>query len=61
VHRLQAECWTPYESCYTEGASLCRAFAEREPDGFRRLLTEPLTTSDLSAREPSGRNLPRAG
>jgi hypothetical protein len=39
--------WRPYESCYPEGLRLCRSYVAREPDGFRRLLTEQLTTSDL--------------
>ena len=50
VQRMRNEPWPPYESCYPEGRALCRAFCEREPDGFRRLLTEPLTTEDVSER-----------
>jgi hypothetical protein len=47
VDALLAHPWRPYTSCYPEGLRLCRAFAAREPDGFRRLLAEPLTTADL--------------
>jgi hypothetical protein len=47
VDGLLARPWRPYESCYPEGHKLCRAFAQRQPDGFRRLLAEPLTTADL--------------
>jgi energy-coupling factor transporter ATP-binding protein EcfA2 len=47
VQRLRSEPWTPYESCYPEGLAVCRAFCEREPDGYRRLLTGPLTTEDV--------------
>jgi hypothetical protein len=42
--------WRPYDCCYTEGVALCRAFSEREPDGFARLLREPLTAWDVSSR-----------
>jgi hypothetical protein len=47
VRLLLARSWAPYESCYPEGLRLVRAFVDRERDGFRRLLTEQLTTSDL--------------
>jgi hypothetical protein len=47
VNGLVTRSWRPYASCYPEGLKLCRAFAGREPDGFRRLLTEPLTPADL--------------
>jgi hypothetical protein len=47
VNGLVTRSWRPYVSCYPEGLELCRTFARREPDGFRRLLTEPLTTADL--------------
>jgi hypothetical protein len=46
--------WPPYVCCYTEGLELCRAFAERESGGFRRLLTEPLTTADLVSKPTIG-------
>ena len=36
-----------YISAYTDGRRLCRAFAERDPGNFTRLLTEQLTTADL--------------
>jgi hypothetical protein len=47
VDALVKRPWRPYESCYPEGLKLCRAFAAREHDGFRRLLAEPLTPADL--------------
>ena len=47
IDHLLTRSWPPYESCYPEGLRLCRAFAARQPNGFRRLLTEPLTTADL--------------
>jgi hypothetical protein len=48
VSVIERSAWRPYESCYPEGLALCRAFAERSRDGFRRLLTEQVTTSDLA-------------
>ena len=36
-----------YIPAYPEGQRLCRAFAERAPGNFTRLLTEQLTTVDL--------------
>ncbi len=33
--------------CYTEGLTLCREFAGRDPARFKRLLTEQLTPADL--------------
>jgi len=36
-----------YVSAYPDGARLCRAFVAREPNGFRRLLSEQLTPADL--------------
>ncbi len=36
-----------YSPAYTHGRRLCRAFIDRTPDGFRRLLTEQLTVSSL--------------
>lgn len=35
--------WPPYESCYTEGLRLCRAFVGGDPRQFNRLLREQLT------------------
>lgn len=35
--------WRPYESCYTEGLRLCRAFVGGDPRQFDRLLREQLT------------------
>jgi hypothetical protein len=40
-----------YATVYTAGRRLCRAFLEREPRGFRRLLTEQLTVSSLHPEE----------
>ena len=39
--------WSVYVPTYSYGYHLARAFAERHADGFRRLLTEQLTTDDL--------------
>jgi hypothetical protein len=50
VRDMLADPWPPYDCCYTEGMALCRAFCDREPDGFGRLLSEPLTTGDVSGR-----------
>ncbi len=36
-----------YVTAYTDGWRLCRSFANRRRDGFRRLLTEQLTVSSL--------------
>lgn len=38
--------WT-YITAYTDGRRLCRSFMDRDPDGFRRLLTEQLTVTSL--------------
>lgn len=48
VSVIEQSPWPPYESCYPEGLALCRAFAERTPDGFRRLLSEHVTTADIA-------------
>jgi hypothetical protein len=54
VHDMLEDPWPPYDSCYTEGHALVRAYAAREPDGFRRLLFEPLTTADLVLEQRIG-------
>jgi hypothetical protein len=36
-----------YVTSYTDGRRLCRSFIDRSRDGFRRLLTEQLTVSQL--------------
>ncbi|HWC70201.1 MAG TPA: hypothetical protein VG993_03465, partial [Actinomycetota bacterium] len=36
-----------YVPAYPEGRRLCRAFADRAPGNFTRLLTEQLTPADL--------------
>lgn len=36
-----------YITAYTDGRRLCRSFMDRDPDGFRSLLTEQLTVSSL--------------
>lgn len=41
------ETWRGYIPAYMEGRRLCRAFIDREPGNFTRLLTEQLTTEDL--------------
>jgi hypothetical protein len=41
--------WGVYVPTYTYGYRLARAFAAQGDDGFRRLLTEQLTTADLLA------------
>ncbi len=38
--------WT-YVTAYSDGKRICRSFMDRNPDGFRRLLTEQLTVSSL--------------
>jgi len=48
VSVIERSAWRPYESCYPDGLALCRAFSERAPDGFRRLLTEQVTRPDLA-------------
>jgi hypothetical protein len=50
VRDMLEDPWPPYDCCYTEGLALCRAFCEGEPGGFRRLLSEPVTTEDVSQR-----------
>jgi hypothetical protein len=47
VSVIEGSSWPPYESCYPEGLAACRAYVKRTPDGFRRLLTEQVTTADL--------------
>jgi hypothetical protein len=47
VSVIEQSAWPPYESCYAEGLVLSRGFAERKPDGFRRLLSEQRTTADV--------------
>ncbi len=39
--------WGIYVPTYSRGYDLARAYAAGRPDGFRSLLTEQLTTSDL--------------
>jgi hypothetical protein len=41
--------WRAYISCYTSGYGLCKRWVDGDTSRFRRLLTEQLTTSDLSA------------
>jgi hypothetical protein len=40
--------WSPYESCYTEGLRLSRAFVRGQDDRYDRLLREQLTPADLT-------------
>jgi hypothetical protein len=39
--------WRSYESCYTDGFTLCQAFVDGDPQRFARLITEQLTPSGL--------------
>jgi hypothetical protein len=48
VEAIAERAWPHYESCYPEGLRLCRAFVDRVPGGLRRLLTEQLTTTDVT-------------
>lgn len=41
--------WRAYISCYSSGYELCKRWVAGDTQRFRRLLTEQLTTSDLSA------------
>jgi hypothetical protein len=44
--------WKPYESCYTDGLTLCRQFVHGDPARFQRLLAEPLIPRDLVDETP---------
>lgn len=39
--------WRSYTITYSEGYRICRAWVAGDPDRYKRLLTEQLTTSDL--------------
>jgi len=39
--------WRSYSVTYIEGYRLCKAFVAGDPEHFKRLLTEQLTTADL--------------
>jgi len=39
--------WRSYSITYIEGYRLCRDWVAGDPERFKRLLTEQLTTSDL--------------
>ncbi len=39
--------WRAYVSTYTDGYRLCRDFVDGDPQRFKRLLTEQLTTADF--------------
>lgn len=39
--------WRSYSITYIEGHRLCKAFVAGDPERFKRLLTEQLTTADL--------------
>ncbi len=41
--------WRAYSACYTNGENLVRAYVDGEPERYRRLLTEQVTTADLTA------------
>jgi hypothetical protein len=44
--------WSPYTPTYVVGPRLVGAYLERHEDGLRKLLTEELTTADLTAEPP---------
>jgi hypothetical protein len=52
VASLISRPWRSYESCYTEGYELCKAFVDGEPLRFKRLLAEQLTPADLIRPSP---------
>jgi hypothetical protein len=39
--------WRSYSITYSEGYRICRAWVDGDPDRYKRLLTEQLTTADL--------------
>jgi hypothetical protein len=41
--------WRAYSVCYTNGENLVRAYVDGDPGRYRRLLTEQVTTADLTA------------
>ena len=41
--------WRAYSACYTRGEDLVRAYVGGEPERYRRLLTEQVTTADLTS------------
>jgi hypothetical protein len=41
--------WRSYITTYTDGYRICKAFADGDPERFKRLLTEQLTPADLTA------------
>jgi hypothetical protein len=41
--------WRTYVTTYTDGERVCGAWVGRDPDRFRRLVTEQLTPADLTA------------
>jgi hypothetical protein len=48
VEFLMHPTWRAYVSCYSAGHDLCRDFVGGDVSRFRTLLTEPITTSDLT-------------
>jgi hypothetical protein len=39
--------WRSYSITYIEGSRLCRDWVAGDPERYKRLLTEQLTTDDL--------------
>jgi hypothetical protein len=50
VEFLTHPTWRAYLTCYVEGLPLCRAFVDRDPARFDRLLSEQLTPDMLQAQ-----------
>jgi hypothetical protein len=58
VESLEDRDWRPYESCYPAGLDFCRRFTSGDPARFRTLLTEQITTTDLSSFQTLSRTWP---
>jgi hypothetical protein len=41
--------WRSYNTTYTDGYRICKAFVNGDPARFKRLLTEQLTPADILA------------
>jgi len=53
VDSLISRPWRSYESCYTEGYKLCKAFVDGDPLRFKPLLAEQLIPADLMRPSPN--------
>jgi hypothetical protein len=42
--------WRSYNTTYTDGYRICKAFVDGDPARFKRLLTEQLTPADIQAQ-----------